>query len=500
MINTDIDPDDGNACTTDSCDPTLGVLNLDISPNDNNACTIDACDPATGVSNTEIDPDDGVDCTIDSCDPATGVSNLPLNSLCSNDVFCDGEEICNPTLGCQEGPGDPCTDQTSTACTLPDTCNEDLDQCDLNNIACGGVTNSALCTFDVSTKGVCVENNEPTGQACDPTLGLGCTVGHCIEENQFRLLFTPSGASFKLSGKNPGQYYYNAREMKECTPGEPEEFVIHVPYPFVTHGARPVHVYDGALVGEGMALDTIGNDQSCFLPPEESLAALPALIRLEDWKTGATTNGDGWTVDCEPTYVESPPASGRFVPQPPSECTITVYARYPESCELYVNVHLDLVVAGPQTDANPIDGQADQYTRGGKASPWGTYDAMYPGTNLVAIEDCQDLSFSHQTGLSSFADVVQNLNEFKKVAGVYGCLTDGVDNPLPDQDIVLKLGSSTVDSATTDADGCYLINYKHKGKAASYTVDYNGETTNVILKGNGSAEANYKSGAGWTTP
>lgn len=121
---TEVNPDDGDPCTVDSCDPLTGVSNLfqdsdgdgtcdandlcpggpepgtacddnslctindvvdsncncvgtPVDPDDNNACTSDSCDPLLGVINTTIDPDDGDPCTLDSCDPQLGVSNVP---------------------------------------------------------------------------------------------------------------------------------------------------------------------------------------------------------------------------------------------------------------------------------------------------------------------------------------------------------------------------------------------------------------------------------------
>jgi hypothetical protein len=130
-----VDPDDGVACTVDSCDPVAGVSHvptdglcddadlcngaetcdavLDCQAgtppvvDDADACTVDSCDPASGVSHVPVNPDDGVSCTLDSCDPATGVVNIPTDGLCDNGQFCDGAETCDPLLDCQAGT-DPC--------------------------------------------------------------------------------------------------------------------------------------------------------------------------------------------------------------------------------------------------------------------------------------------------------------------------------------------------------------------------------------------------------
>jgi hypothetical protein len=66
--------DDDNACTSDSCDAVLGCVNTEtLCPDDGDLCTTDACDPGTGsCESTPIDCDDGVACTIDTCDALTG--------------------------------------------------------------------------------------------------------------------------------------------------------------------------------------------------------------------------------------------------------------------------------------------------------------------------------------------------------------------------------------------------------------------------------------------
>jgi hypothetical protein len=47
-LNTEIDCDDSDLCTTDTCDPNTGCLNTEIDCDDGNACTDDSCDPNTG--------------------------------------------------------------------------------------------------------------------------------------------------------------------------------------------------------------------------------------------------------------------------------------------------------------------------------------------------------------------------------------------------------------------------------------------------------------------
>jgi len=70
--------DDGNPCTDDSCDPLLGAVHTaNTAPcDDADACTTaDTCSAGACVGGAPVDPDDGVACTVDSCDPALGIIN-----------------------------------------------------------------------------------------------------------------------------------------------------------------------------------------------------------------------------------------------------------------------------------------------------------------------------------------------------------------------------------------------------------------------------------------
>jgi hypothetical protein len=75
--------------------------------NDNNACTtgevFDAnCNCGGG---TAVDPNDGDPCTLDTCDPITGVSNVFQDA--DGDGTCDANDLCpgspEPGQGCDDG-------------------------------------------------------------------------------------------------------------------------------------------------------------------------------------------------------------------------------------------------------------------------------------------------------------------------------------------------------------------------------------------------------------
>lgn len=221
-ISDPVDCDDGNPCTSDSCSPTLGCRNIAVvngiacgdtnvcngietcqdgacapgAPpvcNDGNACTTDGCDPSAGCTVAQIagccssdancadvsacttnercvgnacisDPlecDDGNQCTADGCTAATGCTHTPLpnGQSCGDLDFCDGFETCQAGA-CAPGTAPLCDD--GNPCTT-DGCNSDT-----------GCTHSALagCCF---TDGDCVD-----GDQC--TVNERCVSGTCTSQ------------------------------------------------------------------------------------------------------------------------------------------------------------------------------------------------------------------------------------------------------------------------------------------------------------------------------
>jgi hypothetical protein len=81
--NPPIDCGDGNACTTDSCDPTRGCVHQSVARNcdDGNPCTVDTCAPAGGCLHTGIDgPDNSCGSVTDSslCSLPSGSCSFQL--------------------------------------------------------------------------------------------------------------------------------------------------------------------------------------------------------------------------------------------------------------------------------------------------------------------------------------------------------------------------------------------------------------------------------------
>lgn len=181
--------DDGNPCTADACDPTNGVVHLPVAAG--LSCETDA-DACNGVSRCNTDGacmpgaaptvDDGNPCTSDSCDAAQGVRHVALAAgtncdadanSCNGGGSCDGNGACVATPPPLLDDGNPCT----------------RDSCDATNgvrhlaVANGGAcTDSNACTVgDTCQAGVCVAGAPRicvaidqchSAGACEPATGV----------------------------------------------------------------------------------------------------------------------------------------------------------------------------------------------------------------------------------------------------------------------------------------------------------------------------------------
>jgi hypothetical protein len=86
-------------------------------------------DPTLGGPCNDLEQcDDGIDCTADRCDLEIERCRFePDHSVCADSVYCDGEEQCEPGLGCREGEPVSCSD--GDTCTI-DRCIEDTQSCE----------------------------------------------------------------------------------------------------------------------------------------------------------------------------------------------------------------------------------------------------------------------------------------------------------------------------------------------------------------------------------
>lgn len=105
------DVDDFNPCTVDSCDPATGVSHEPAAAgtacgeDDGNACNgTNACDGAGSCTYVPpgAPPDDGNPCTFEYCDATVGVVtfSMPEGSFCGVPDACLGSPICDANANC----------------------------------------------------------------------------------------------------------------------------------------------------------------------------------------------------------------------------------------------------------------------------------------------------------------------------------------------------------------------------------------------------------------
>ena len=169
---TELNCDDGDACTIDTC--SNGVCGHKAADCDDAlACTIDSCDKTQGCQHQEDDKlcDDGVDCTANDCIPLSGCAYTADSAECDDGLACT-TDTCDSKLGCQHVAGHKfCADDkdcTVDTCDLAKGCTVVLD-----HLACD---DKVPCTSDACTvKAGCVNN--AVHAACDD--GHDCTADSC---------------------------------------------------------------------------------------------------------------------------------------------------------------------------------------------------------------------------------------------------------------------------------------------------------------------------------
>jgi uncharacterized repeat protein (TIGR01451 family) len=262
-----------------------------------------------------------------------------------------------------------------------------------------------------------------------------------LEGQQFRLVFTPDlkdMPNYKLPASNPGQQFYNVF----YTGSGPTTFDISVPYPYVTQGAVPVHVYSAVLLTTIDGLD-------CFVPDPSSLIyTSDQQIVLGDYNGG----GFGSTASIK---LDNVPVPGKFV---------------------YVLIHLDYGLKGthgylPDSSDNAWDVNATE----------------------ILLPNLANHTFM-VSGSQNDSQTVQNINAFKRIPGIAGLVTNNSSsNPMVGVQVeIYDPQGGLLGTVYTDQDGWYQFVYKHRGRPAFYSVilpDHS-KSLQVKLKGNGFAEAN----------
>ena len=200
--------DDGNPCTTDSCNPSTGCVhtNNTISCNDGNPCTqTDACSGGVCVGSNVISCPGATQCHgAQACDPSTG---LCAGSVVANGMPCDDGNGCTVSDSCQGGV---CASGTAKTCAALDQCHV-AGTCDSSTGNCSNPTKvngtgcndgNACTTIDQCMAGSCVGMssvictasdqchvagtcNPGTGNCSNPAAGNGnpCSDGNACTQS-----------------------------------------------------------------------------------------------------------------------------------------------------------------------------------------------------------------------------------------------------------------------------------------------------------------------------
>ncbi|GAM21432.1 hypothetical protein SAMD00019534_046070, partial [Acytostelium subglobosum LB1] len=145
--------DDGNVCTTDSCDLNNRCVYTPVNCDDGNLCTIDSCQQ-NQCQFTPINCDDGNICTTDSCSlDRNACQHNKVDNCCRDVSECPSSTChnvtCSSTNQCQYTPfncddGDVCTS---------DSCSDSANSCQHTKVNCddGDVCTSDSCSISTNS-------------------------------------------------------------------------------------------------------------------------------------------------------------------------------------------------------------------------------------------------------------------------------------------------------------------------------------------------------------
>ena len=116
---TATDCDDGDARTTDVCDPGTGATYTALICDDMMFCNgVETCDSAVGcMAGTPPVIDDGVPCTDDTCDEVNDVAVNTVNDANCDDLVACTDDICDLANDCVFAPVNSNCPTDNVACT-----------------------------------------------------------------------------------------------------------------------------------------------------------------------------------------------------------------------------------------------------------------------------------------------------------------------------------------------------------------------------------------------
>jgi hypothetical protein len=275
--------DDGDPCTTDSCNAVGGCQHAPVVCNDGDACTTDSCNPLTGQCQyAPLSCDDGNACNgVETCSAGACVPGTPV--VCTASDQCHLAGTCDPTTGACSNPvatdGTPCTD--GNACTQSDTCQAGAcasgspviciaaDQCHVAGVCDPG---TGACSNPPAADGTsCNDANACTlGEACAAGVCSGGTPVVTAEVND-TVRLTHAGVTTTLTWNDPpGEYnvYRGVRSTFETWEYNQACFATHLASGTTTDAGvpNPGDVYFYFVTRLGVCGESVGSRDSDGAP------------------------------------------------------------------------------------------------------------------------------------------------------------------------------------------------------------------------------------------
>jgi uncharacterized repeat protein (TIGR01451 family) len=300
-------------------------------------------------------------------------------------------------------------------------------------------TGTATGTYTDSAGHSRTATDSDTSAYYSQTPGMVTNSSLCDFGTNFTLVLTPdvkwytsSTPAYKLSSSNPGQFFYNVFQT-----GGSGTVTMTLPYPFVTQGATPIHVYSGLTAVQS-------NGQTCLQPTNE-IKNYQQIVTLGNYGTS-------------PAYS--------------AKTTVTLTG-LPTSGFMYINIHLDY-------DLKKFNGWVKS---GSNANYNLTINPTMPKVNIV-----NNTQHTFTSSIANSTDSIFNTNSFKTVKGFGGMvkvktkIVDGVAVYEGLAGAKVELRDSTgklLETMTTDVNGWYLSAYIPSGKSATFTVKLIANSGNV---------------------